>query len=163
MSFKVYFRRAIKSIIYIAVIFVLLLGVIYIFSDKKATDMNFFDTMIPRQNQLPMLGFIIIFGLVYPFISFVRKNVYLNKPFEEEREDIMRIFKTSGYELIEEKDKKLVFRQTSALKRIMRMTEDGIELDYSDNPIVLIGMRKEVFLLGKHIEYTSMHQNMDEQ
>jgi hypothetical protein len=131
----------------------------YVFSEKKSPDTSFMDVMIPEQNRLPMIGFIVVFGLVYPFLTFVKKNVYLNKPFEEERDGIVRIFEISGFELVGAEEYKMFFRPKNKFARFMRMMEDVVEVDYSDTPIILNGMRREVYRLSKHIEYMSMRQN----
>lgn len=161
MNFKLYLRRAIKSVLYIAIVFFLLLVLMYVFSEKKNPDTNFFDLMIPKQNRLPLFGFIVVFGFAYPFITFVKKNVYLNKTFEEERNNVLRVFETSGYELVGEADKKILFRPKNKVSRFMRMMEDTVEVDYSNNPIIVSGMRKEIYRLSKHIEYLSLNQNTE--
>ena len=162
MSVTLYLRRAVKSVLYIAIIFLLVFGLIYVLSETKDPNMSFFDFTIPKHNRLYLLGFILIFGLFYPFITFIKKNVYLSRSFEEDREGILLIFETSGYEKVSEEGTKIYFRPKSKLSRFMRMMEDTVELDYSDNPIVLNGMRKETYRLGKHIEYMSTRQSMDE-
>ena len=161
MDFKTYIRRALKSIIYIAVIFMLLFGLIYAISDKGDTNMSFFDTIIPPSNRLQLIAFVVVFGLVYPFISFIKKNVYLNKSFEDERDNVMRVFENSAYVLIKEENNKLYFRPQNKVSRFMRMLEDTIEVDYSDNPIIIKGMRKDAYRIGRHIEYISTQQNND--
>lgn len=162
MNVTLYIRRAIKSIIYIAVIFFVLFGVMYYFSESKDPNMSFWDFLAPKHNRLPLFGFLAVFGLAYPFIAYIKKDIYINKPFDEERNNILRIFDTSGYELTGEEGKKLFFRPKNKVSRFMRMMEDTVEVDFSDNPLVLSGIRKEVYRLGKHIEYMSTRASMED-
>jgi hypothetical protein len=116
--------------------------------------------MIPgRQKQITMLAFIVVFGLIYPFIAYIRKEAYLSKSFDENRDIIMKVFDAANYKLIDEKDNKLFFRPESKLIRFMRMMEDAVIVDYSGNPLILSGMRKEIYRLAKHVEYMSSRQN----
>lgn len=153
MDFKLYVVRAVKSIIYIAVIFLLLLGIIYIFAEKKDPDMSFIDIMIPKHNQMTMLGFILVFGAVYPLITFMSKPVYLVDPFNTYRSEIIKIFTSADYVIVDEKDNKIVFRPKRQFTRFMRMMEDAIEVDYSNNPILIKGMRRDAYRLARHIDY----------
>lgn len=102
-----------------------------------------------------MIIFIVLFGFTYPLIAFYRKEVWLVKPFSEEKAAIVGIFLTSGYELSSEKDGILRFRLVNKFHRLMRLfMEDTITVDYSQgNPIVILGMRKDTYRLARHIEY----------
>jgi hypothetical protein len=124
----------------------------YSFSEKSKPDMSFID-LIPEWR--PMLVFFFVFALTYPLISFVRKEVWLSKPFAEERLNIIGVLGNVGYELESDKDGVLKFRLKNRFYGFMRLFfEDALEVDYSaGSPITVIGMRRDTYRIARHIEY----------
>jgi hypothetical protein len=108
--------------------------------------------LIPSPTQLVI--FFVLFGIVYPLGSFVKKEAMLVKTFSEERINILNIFDSMGYELTKETNGILTFRLKSRLVRLMRLfCEDMIEVEYTEGKVSLSGLRRDIYRLARHIEY----------
>lgn len=149
-----YLIRALKSFVYIAAIFFLILAFMYTFSEKTKPDLSFVG-LIPEWKR--MLGFFALFAATYPLVSFVRKEVWLSKPFAEERINIIGALNNVGYELESDRDGVLKFRLKNKFYGFMRLFfEDALEVDYSaGSPITVLGMRRDVYRIARHIENLS--------
>jgi hypothetical protein len=98
--------------------------------------------------------FFILFGIVYPLVSFVKKDAMLVRTFSEERINILNIFDSMGYELTSEEDGVLTFRLKSRITRFMRLFyEDMIEVEYNEGKVSLSGLRRDIYRLTRYIEY----------
>ncbi|MDR1170341.1 MAG: hypothetical protein LBK97_05860 [Prevotellaceae bacterium] len=140
-----------KSILFITAFVALMLCFIYFLSEKRDGDVTFM-SLIAYPAQLA--GFFILFGIVYPLVSFVKKDVMLVRTFSEERINILNIFDSMGYELAGEKDGILTFRLKSRVTRFMRLFyEDAIEVGYSEGKVSLSGLRRDIYRLTRYIEY----------
>lgn len=85
--------------------------------------------------------------------GYAKKKVYLNNGFENDREKILEIFKNSKYSVDSETGESIVFKHNSAFLRIVRMYEDKITVSKIDNPIVIEGLRKDVYRIARTIEW----------
>jgi uncharacterized membrane protein YciS (DUF1049 family) len=94
----------------------------------------------------------VVFGVVYPLFGYVKRKVYINHPLDEEKEEVIRLFTDVRFELSSDEEKKLIFRPKSAVTRFMRLYEDRVEVDYSDNPVVLSGLRRDVDRLARRVQ-----------
>jgi hypothetical protein len=105
-------------------------------------------------NPAQLIIFFVLFGTVYPLVSFVKKDAMLIRTFSEERINILKIFDAMGYELVNETDGVLTFRLKNRFVRFMRLfCEDMIEVRYNDGKISLSGLRRDIYRLIRHIEY----------
>lgn len=146
-----YLIRVLKSTLFIALIFAIILSFIYFTSEKTRPDMTFLE-FIPKPTQ--MFVFFVLFGVTYPLVSFVKKRAMLTRSFFEERINIINIFNNVGYELTDEKDGILTFRIKNKFTGFMRLFyEDMIEVEYDDGGVTLSGMRRDVYRISKYIEY----------
>jgi hypothetical protein len=102
-----------------------------------------------------MLVFFAIFGIAYPLVSFVRKEIWLIKSFAEERMNIISVLANLGYELESDENGVMKFRLKNRFHSFMRLFfEDAIEVDYKSNsPITISGLRKDAYRIARHIEY----------
>lgn len=102
-----------------------------------------------------MIAFIILFGFVYPMITFDHKEIFLAVTFEEEKLNIISTLTALGYEQEKNFDSVLRFRLKSKFLRFMRLFgEDEVELHHGpEKTIILYGMKKEIYRIGRHIEY----------
>ncbi|MDR2287054.1 MAG: hypothetical protein LBE04_06220 [Prevotellaceae bacterium] len=140
-----------KSILYIALIFAIILCFIHFTSEKRDAAVTFW-SLIPYPATL--VGFFVLFGIAYPLVSFVKKDAMLVKPFSEERIKILNIFDSTGYELTSEKNGVLTFRLKSRFIRFMRLFgEDMIEVEYREGKVYLSGLRRDIYRLTRYIEY----------
>jgi hypothetical protein len=121
----------------------------FISSNKPDTFMEF----LGESDLKSMALFFAVFGLVYPLVGYVKQKVEVSKPFDEYKEEILHIFIQLNFVLISDKDGKIIFRHKSIFPRLLRLYEDSIELDYSDSPIVLSGLRRDAYRLARMIEY----------
>lgn len=150
-NFKRYLIRVVKYMVYLAIVFCLIVAIFSITS-KQGEGIryeNFF-----RPDTAPQLIiFFVLMSFVYPFFGFAKKRVYLNRSFTEDKEMIKEIFINSRYIVVAEETNTITFRHSSTFTRAMRMFEDDIVIDFSDNPIVLDGQRRDVYRLARAIEY----------
>ncbi|MDR3246578.1 MAG: hypothetical protein LBT50_09125 [Prevotellaceae bacterium] len=146
-----YIIRVFKSILYFVIVFAVILIFIFLLSEKRDASVTLFDLIAyPKE----MAGFIVLFGIVYPLMSFVKKNALLTRTFSEERINILNIFDSVGYELASEKNGVLTFRLKNRVTRFMRLFyEDMIEVEYNDGSVSLTGLRRDVYRLTRYIEY----------
>jgi len=148
-DFKRYLNRAIKYMIYLAIVFTLIIGIFSVTSSKEFSIYNLFRPGTGIQIAI----FLVVMSLVYPLFGYVTKKVYLNNNYDQDRTTINDIFLTNRYKIECEGKDFIRFRHKSAFVRTMRMFEDTITLDFSDNPIKLEGQRKDVYRLSRMIEY----------
>jgi hypothetical protein len=94
----------------------------------------------------------VVFGVVYPLFGYVKRKVHTNHPLDEEKLEVIRLFADIRFEVLSDEDKKIVFRHRSPFIRFMRLYEDRIEVDYSENPVVLSGLRRDVDRLASRIQ-----------
>ena len=147
-----YFVRVIKSMIFISCIFFIILLLMFTFAEKSKPDLQFWELI---SNWYQLVAFFVIFAITYPLIAFLRKEVWLIRPFSEEITQIITIFETLGYEQTDNVDGVLRFRPKNKFYRFMRLFfEDTIEIDYKNNsPIIITGLRKDTYRITRHIEY----------
>jgi len=148
-NIKKYLIRVVKYAIYLAIIFFLLIAIMSVTSNQGLKYENLFRAGTGGQ----MLIFFAVFSFIYPLFGFVKKKVYLNHNFTEDKEKIKEVIINSRYVLVAEDATTITFRHSSKFIRAMRMYEDAIILDFSDNPIILDGQRKDVYRLSRSIEY----------
>lgn len=150
-NFGKYAFRVFKYLMFYVILVVALVAIAYYTSDHRA-DLSFWDVII-QGNPKALAALIVIFALSYPFIGFSHKNVYFNRAFDTDKEAIINLITDSGYILVSDADNKLTFRQPRIVTRIFRVFEDQIVIDYSDNPLAVDGLRRDVVRLTSHLEY----------
>lgn len=148
-NFKRYLIRVVKYMVYLAIVFCLIVVIFSLTTSQGIRYENFFRPDTGNQ----LIIFFVVISVVYPFFGFVKKRVYLNRSFTEDKEMIKEIFINSRYIVVAEETNTITFRHSSTFIRAMRMFEDDIVIDFSDNPIVLDGQRRDVYRLARAIEY----------
>ncbi|MDR0295569.1 MAG: hypothetical protein LBH91_05195 [Prevotellaceae bacterium] len=147
-----YFFRALKTIVLLFILVALVFGLSYYLGRGSHPDITFMDLI--RRSNIPMLViFLVAFGFVYPMIGYVKQKIYASKPFDEYKQEVIRMFLQLNFVLVSDEDKKLVFRHKSAVARLMRLYEDTIVLDYSESPILLIGLRRDTYRLSRMVQH----------
>jgi len=157
-DFKRYLNRVIKYFIYLSIIFILIVGIFSLATNKE---FNFYNLFRPGTG-IQLAVFIVVMSLIYPLFGYVTKKVYLNKSYEDDKGTINDIFIKNRYKIECEGKEFTKYRHKSALIRTMRMFEDAIIVDISDNPIKLKGPRKDVFRLSRMIEYATRDTSKEE-
>jgi hypothetical protein len=128
-----------------------MLCLVYFLSDKRDVNVSFLNLIA---NPVQVVIFFVLFGIVYPLVSFVKRDVMLVRTFSEERIKILNIFDAMGYELVNETGGVLTFRLKNRFVRIMRLFgEDMIDVEYNAGKVSLSGLRRDIYRLIRHIEY----------
>ena len=146
-----YLIRFVKYVIYLGIILLAMLALIFYTSNHG--ELTYFWQLIHPSNYWQVALFLVAFAAIYPFVGFVKRKVYLNRTFEQDRDTLIEVILQAKYQMESDLDQKIVFRPKSAITRLMRMYEDRMILDYSDNPIVLQGMRRDVYRFSRSMEY----------
>ncbi len=152
---KRYPIRAIKSL----VMFFALAALVFVLGyylggvQKKHPDITFW-AFAQMSNLKQMILFLGAFGLIYPLVGFVNKKIYTNGPLTAaQKQQIEAMFAAAKYVLTKDENNVMVFRPKASYVRFMRLLfEDSIRLDYSDNPLVMDGLRRDVYRLARNIE-----------
>lgn len=152
-----YLVRALKYLVYFFFIFLIIVGVIWILTIKKTQGLSFMELF--REGSLPQMGiFFIVVAAIYPALGFVKRKMYTNKEFSEYTDLIKEMMSAMEYELESEEATKLSFRMTRTGYRISRMWEDRITFDWSENPAIVDGLRKDVDRIVRNIDYKIREQ-----
>lgn len=158
-----YFIRSVKYLVWFVAVFAIIISIFVLTS----ADMTFDRVFSPegglfKPNALPQLiAFFVLFSAIYPALSFMKKEVFIGGSFEECRDKIISAFTEYGYELVNEDDNEMTFRIKKPFIRFMRMYEDAITITKDESPLILKGMRKEIFRLASAIEFTTRNQESE--
>lgn len=153
-----YLIRVLKYMVYLVIVFFLIIAVFSITSNREFS----YESLFRPGTGIQMIVFFVVISFVYPLFGFVKKRVYLNHTFSEDRQKIVEVFTNGRYKQIGETETTLTFRHTSKFVRVMRMFEDDVTVDFSDNPITIDGQRKDVYRLARTIEWFIRDDRKDE-
>ncbi len=152
-----YLLRVVKS--YISFVFVLLLiiSILVLITPEYSFDMIFKNEGgVFRENSWPrILALFGVLALIYPGLTYVKKEVLIEGTFEENRNQIIGVFENANYDCVGEDDEKVYFRQRSAFTRLMRLYEDEVTITKGEAPLILTGARKEIIRLASGILYAT--------
>jgi len=154
-----YLIRVVKYIIFYAILIFLMLVVVYFTSSNQ--EITFWELIRPGE-QTNLIILIVAFSVVYPFIGFTKQKIYTNRPFDRDKDAVIRIITESGFIPASDTDGKVVFKAKRISMRIFRVFEDKITLDYTDNPLVMEGMRRDVQRIARHMEHYFRSTREDE-
>lgn len=157
-----YLIRALKYLLYFAIIFVLMVGIIYLFSSQKAAGLSFVDLF--KEGSLPkiMLFFVAVAAL-YPYLSFQKKELYLNGPFTNYAEMVDEVMQSLDY-IPEKKEVDCVtYIKRSAYARLTRMYEDRITFMTADNPVIVEGYRKDLLRILSLINHRVRQESREQE
>ena len=147
-----YFIRACKYVVYFAVLFCVLTFIIWLLSPEKANGVPI--TSLFKAGSLKHI--VILFAAIsalYPFISFKKRNVYVEDGFEAKRNTIMELFDDFGMEVESESGSRICFRMKSRGMRFSRMWEDRITMDILGNTLALEGYRRDLDRIVRALNY----------
>ncbi len=99
-----------------------------------------------------MFGILMVYGMFYPMIAFVKIKRHLNGSFEQNRNKIERAFEKLEYIKTQDIPGKVVFRKKSQFARFVQWYEDEITLFTDENPVIISGFRKRVLRVNKMID-----------
>ncbi len=147
-----YLVRVLKFIVFYSVLILIMLTIVYFTSDHSV---SFREFLLPESgnNLKNMIILIVAFSAVYPFIGFGKREVHMNRSFDKDKEVVTGMVTDMGYVLVSDNDNKLVFKSKRIITRIFRVFEDKIVIDYSDNPLLVTGLRRDIMRISQHIQY----------
>lgn len=145
-----YLKRFFKFLIYFALLVTALLAIVY-FTTEHREGIRFFDLIDPSK-QSRFFVFLVVLAAVYPFVGFIRRKIYSERPFSEDKDAVKGIFSKLDYVLISDREGLMVFRPRKAFVRFMRLYEDAVRVDYTGSPIVVSGLRKDTYRLSRAME-----------
>jgi hypothetical protein len=148
---KDYIRRAAKFILYIVLIFFVVLGLYPLMKYGKPLQDSLRD-LLSNSRFTTMFGILMVYGMLYPMIAFVKIKRHLNGSFEQNRDKIERAFEKLEYVKTEDVPGKVVFRKKSQFARLVQWHEDEITLNTGENPVIISGFRKRVIRVDKLID-----------
>ncbi|MEG2849543.1 MAG: hypothetical protein RR880_04850, partial [Bacteroidales bacterium] len=81
-----------------------------------------------------------------------KKKVYVNN-FADKKTEIIELFNNANFIVYSQTPTTITFRLKNKFLRVIRMCEDHVTIDFSDNPILVDGLRKDVLRFSRGIEY----------
>ena len=157
-----YLIRALKYLLYFAIIFILMVGIIYLFSSQKAAGLSFVDLF--KEGSLPkiMLFFVAVAAL-YPYLSFQKKELYLNGPFTNYAEMVDEVMQSLDYVPETKEPGCVTYVKRSAYARLTRMYEDRVTFFTADNPVIVEGYRKDLLRILSLINHRVRQESREQE
>lgn len=151
-----YFIRAAKYLIYFAVLFSIIVLIVF-YTSSRPEGITVFD-LFKEGSGYKILGFFIVFSAVYPLLGFTRKQIYVSN-FAEKEKEIIELLQNGNYIIENQTPTSITFRLRNKFLRLMRMYEDRITIDFSENPVIIEGFRKDALRFSRGIEYICQKEN----
>lgn len=146
-----YFIRSVKYFFYFAVLCGIILVLTFHFSTKPE-GLTLMDILLVDGSVYKMLIFFVAVAAVYPALGFQKKPVYVSN-LKEHKKEIEELFVNANYILAYEDATKMIFKLKNPLIRFIRLYEDSVIIDFSDNPVMMEGLRKDILRFSRGIEY----------
>lgn len=138
-----YLIRSIKSTLYFVVVFLLITGVMFLISSQKAKGLAYGD-MFEEGSLYKLIIFFVLFGAVYPAVSFFKRKIYINKDYTEYHQLVSDTLDQLEYEYEKEDDRCICFRKKGFAGKATRFFEDRITLYPEQGLITIEGYRRDV-------------------
>lgn len=147
-----YIIRSFKYLVYFFALFVVMVAIIWLLSPEKSQSLSV--TSLFKEGSLPKMAvFFAAIAAVYPALAFIRRKLFINGSFADERQTILNVFDAMGYEVEREEDGQISFRIKKRSVRFSRMWEDRIILHTGENPLVFEGYRKDLDRIVRNVSY----------
>lgn len=157
-----YLIRALKYLVYFAIIFFLIVGIVFLFSNQKAAGLSFADLF--REGSLPKIAiFFVAVSAIYPKLSFYRKELYLNGDFTKYAEMVDEVMGNQGYVREKATAGKVTYIKKSAYARLTRMYEDRVTFETADTPVYVEGYRKDLLRIMSQINYRARQESREQE
>ena len=138
MDMKTHIVRAVKYLIWLALLFTLVFALMISTGTSRVGAGEALHELFGSSRGMLMIATIVVLALLYPRFGFTRRSV------RADRERILQTLHTSGYSLVAESEGTMIFRASSPLKRALLLWEDRIAVTADGESITLDGIRKEV-------------------
>ena len=146
-----YFIRSVKYLVYFTVMCGIILVLTFHFS-VKPEGLTLMDMLMVEGSLYKMLAFFVAVAAIYPALGFQKKPVYVSN-IKEHRKEIVELFENANYVIDQETATSISFRLRNPFLRFMRLCEDHVIIDFSENPATMEGLRKDVLRFSRSIEY----------
>ena len=146
-----YLIRSVKYLVYFTVMCGIILVLTFHFS-VKPDDLTLMDMLMVDGSIYKMLAFFVAVAAIYPALGFQKKPVYVSN-IKEHRKEIVELFENANYVIDQETATSISFRLRNPFLRVMRLCEDYVIIDFSENPATMEGLRKDVLRFSRSIEY----------
>ena len=157
-----YLIRALKYLVYFAIIFFLIVGIVYLFSNQKAAGLSFVDLF--KEGSLPKIAiFFVIVSAIYPKLSFYKKELYLNGDFTKYAGMIDDVMKKLDYVPEIHEAGRVTYVKNSAYARLTRMYEDRVTFETAENPVKVEGYRKDLLRILSAINYRVRQESREQE
>ena len=146
-----YLIRSVKYLVYFTVMCGIILVLTFHFS-VKPEGLTLMDMLMVDGSIYKMLAFFVAVAAIYPALGFQKKPVYVSN-IKEHRKEIVELFENANYVIDQETATSISFRLRNPFLRFMRLCEDYVIIDFSENPATMEGLRKDVLRFSRSIEY----------
>ena len=146
-----YLIRSVKYLVYFTVMCGIILVLTFHFS-VKPEDLTLMDMLMVDGSIYKMLAFFVAVAAIYPALGFQKKPVYVSN-IKEHRKEIVELFENANYVIDQETATSISFRLRNPFLRFMRICEDYVIIDFSENHATMEGLRKDVLRFSRSIEY----------
>lgn len=146
-----YFIRSVKYLIYFSFMCGLILVATF-YLGNPIEGLTLMDMLLAGGSIYKMLAFFVAVAAIYPALGFQKKPVYVSN-FKENKKEIIELFENANYVIDNETATSITFRLRNPFLRLMRLYEDHIIIDFSENPIMMEGLRKDILRFSRSIEY----------
>lgn len=147
-----YVIRSLKYLVYFAIMFFIIVGIVYLFSSQKAAGLSFVELF--KEGSLPKIAlFFVAVAAIYPKLSFYKKEIHLNGDFTKYAELFDEVMKSMDYELETKEPGCVIYRKKGVYARLSRMYEDRVTFDTTGNPVIAEGYRKDLVRVLSAIGY----------
>lgn len=137
---KNYIRRAIKYFFSLIILMFILFAFMYL-TGTAASD-NYFETLSSERG-IFMLVSLLGLAALYPYFGYTKRTLDVN--FEQNKDAVLKVMDLCGYQADHTtQDGEIVFRASTAVKKIKYLGEDTIVLSTQADKMALEGVRKEL-------------------
>lgn len=146
-----YFIRSLKYLLYFSFMCGIILVLMFHFS-VKPEGLTLLDMLLVDNSLYKMLAFFVAVAAIYPALGFQKKEVYISN-FAEHKKEIVELFENANYVIDSESATTISFRLRNPFLRLLRIYEDYVTIDFSGNPVLMEGLRKDILRFSRGIEY----------
>ena len=152
-----YLVRALKYLVYFAVIFFLIVGIVYLFSAQKMAGISFVGLF--KEGSLPKIAlFFVAVAAIYPKLSFYKKDLLLDGGFTKHAEMVDEVMKSLDYVKESEEPGQITYIKNGGYARLTRMYEDRITFAFDEASATVEGYRKDLLRIISMINYRARHE-----
>ena len=147
-------RYAVRAIKYFVAFVVLYLAVTWLSLHASGIDVSVWDsvraTMHTTRGAL-LAAAVAVLSALYPLFGFVTRRVEAST--EEDREQVITAFETSGFRLAAEEDGTMIFRADSFPRRLLLLFEDEVRIGQYGQWVEITGIRRAVARVAYRLEW----------